>query len=135
MRFPLLQHPGPHALQDFFETRLPYLVFNRREAKGVAQDTGIGAAVHGHTVHRERMPHHRLHAPGEGVGVHAALSVQAGFHRCRRDRRRIRPSEILRGWSPGPQPAPFAAGRLVAPLIAHRLLVLKDRTFGRGAGA
>ena len=49
-----------------------------RVAKGIAQDSGIGAAVHWHCSDRQRMPHHRLHARGEGVGVHAAFGVQEG---------------------------------------------------------
>ncbi len=76
MRSALLQHVCAQALQDFFETRLPYLVVNRREAKCVTKNCGIGAAVHRDAVHRERMSHDRLYAPGEGVGVYAAMSVE-----------------------------------------------------------
>ena len=65
-------------IQNFFQARLPHLVGNGRVAKCVAQDSGIGAAVHWHTGDRERIPHHRFHAQGEGVGVHAAMGVEQG---------------------------------------------------------
>src|SRR5580698_997249 len=41
-----------HALEDFFLAGLPYFIGNGRMAKGVAQDSGIGTAVHGHSSNR-----------------------------------------------------------------------------------
>ncbi len=73
---PPFQHPLPHAIQNFFQARLPDLVRNGCVAKCVTQDSGIGASVHWHTSDRERIPHHRFYARGEGVGVDATMGVQ-----------------------------------------------------------
>jgi hypothetical protein len=68
----------PHDLKDFFQAWLPHLIGDSRQTKCIAQDTGVGTAVHGNGIDRQRMPQDRLHARRKGARMDATLGVKQG---------------------------------------------------------
>ena len=123
----------PHELKDFFQASLPHLVRDGGQTKGVAQDAGIGAAVHGHSIDGEGMPHHCLHAGGEGTRVHAAMGVQQGPVNIEEIGVAVIPAKSLLDGYEALSRRCGQAGRLFPALSAHRLFGgVKDRTLAAG---